>query len=89
MKKVINTVWIGVCVGMAFLFACCASPNDKKRAQMRDRINEIEEVLSKRSHESIYGSPEMLRERAESTRRLEQERDSLKQELQKAKKERN
>ena len=87
MKKVINTVWIGVCVGMAFLFACCASPNDKKRAQMRDRINEIEEVLSKRSHESIYGSPEMLEERAESTRHLEHEMDSLKQELKNLEKE--
>lgn len=89
MKRVINTVWIGVCVGLAFLFACCTSPNDKKRAQKRDRIDEIEEVLSKRSHENIYGSPEMLREREESTRRLEQERDSLKQELKKADKERN
>jgi hypothetical protein len=59
----------------------------KKRAQTRGRLNEIEEVLSKRDHEVIYGSPEMLRERAESTRRLEQERDSLKQELEKVEKE--
>ena len=81
MKKVINAIRMGVFVGLAFVFACCSSPKDKKREQLRDQINQIQETLTRRSTEVVYGPPEMMEERAEQSRRMEAELDSLKREL--------
>ena len=70
-------------MGLAFLFACGSSPKDKKRQELRGRINEIQQILSKRSAEAIYGPPEMLQEWEEQNTRLVAERDSLEKELKK------
>lgn len=70
-------------MGLAFLFACGSSPKDKKRQELRGRINEIQQILSKRSSEAIYGPPEMLQEWEEQNNRLVAERDSLEKELKK------
>ena len=83
MKKIINVVRVGLFVGLAFLFACGSSPKDKKRHELRDRIDEIQQTLSKRSSEAIYGPPQMMLEREEQNRRLMAEKDSLEKELKK------
>lgn len=83
MKKILNVIRIGLFVGLAFLFACGSSPKDKKRQELRGRINEIQQILSKRSAEAIYGPPEMLQEWEEQNNRLVAERDSLEKELKK------
>jgi hypothetical protein len=70
-------------MGLAFLFACGSSPKDKKRQELRGRINEIQQILSKRSSEAIYGPPQMLQEWEEQNNRLVAERDSLEIELKK------
>lgn len=88
MKKVVNTVKIALLVGLAFLFACGQSPKDKKRDQIRGRIDEIRETLLRRSQEAIYGPPEMMKEWEEANRRLEAEADSLEQVLKDMEKER-
>lgn len=87
MKKIIHVIRIGLFVGLAFLFACCSSPKSKKRHEIRGRIDQIQEILSRRSAETIYGSPEMLKERAEQNQRLMAEKDSLEKELIKLKQE--
>ena len=69
MKKTLNAIRIGLFVGLAFLFACGSSPKDKKRQELRGRIDQIQEILSKRSAEAIYGSPQMLQEREEQNKR--------------------
>ena len=83
MKKILNVIRIGLFMGLAFLFACGSSPKDKKRQELRGRINEIQQILSKRSSEAIYGPPEMLQEWEEQNNRLVAERDSLEKELKK------
>ena len=83
MKKTLNAIRIGLFVGLAFLFACGSSPKDKKRQELRGRIDQIQEILSKRSAEAIYGSPQMMLEREEQNNRLVAERDSLEEELKK------
>lgn len=83
MKKILNVIRIGLFMGLAFLFACGSSPKDKKRQELRGRINEIQQILSKRSAEAIYGPPEMLQEWEEQNNRLVAERDSLEKELKK------
>lgn len=83
MKKIISVIRLGLFVGLAFLFACCSSPKDKKRHELRGRIGEIQQILSKRSAEAIYGSPQMLQEWEEQNDRLVAERDSLEKELKK------
>ena len=83
MKKIISVIRLGLLVGLAFLFACGSSPKDKKRQELRGRIDQIQEILSKRSAEAIYGSPQMMLEREEKNNRLVAERDSLEKELKK------
>ncbi len=83
MKKIISVTRLGLLVGLAFLFACGSSPKDKKRQELRGRIGEIQQILSKRSSEAIYGSPQMLQEWEEQNNRLVAERDSLEKELKK------
>ena len=83
MKKIISVTRLGLLVGLAFLFACGSSPKDKKRQELRGRIDEIHQILSKRSSEAIYGSPQMLQEWEEQNNRLVAERDSLEKELKK------
>ena len=83
MKKIISVTRLGLLVGLAFLFACGSSPKDKKRQELRGRIGEIQQILSKRSSEAIYGSPQMLQEWEEQNNRLVTERDSLEKELKK------
>ena len=83
MKKIISVTRLGLLVGLAFLFACGSSPKDKKRQELRGRIGEIQQILSKRSAEAIYGSPQMLQEWEEQNNRLVAERDSLEKELKK------
>lgn len=83
MKKIINVIRLGLFVGLAFLFACGSSPKDKKRQELRGRIDEIQQTLSKRSSEAIYGPPQMLMEREEQNQRLMAEKDSLEKELKK------
>ena len=83
MKKTLNAIRIGLFVGLAFLFACGFSPKDKKRQELRGRIDQIQEILSKRSAEAIYGSPQMMLEREEQNNRMVAERDSLEKELKK------
>ena len=83
MKKIISVTRLGLLVGSAFLFACGSSPKDKKRQELRGRIGEIQQILSKRSSEAIYGSPQMLQEWEEQNNRLVAERDSLEKELKK------
>lgn len=83
MKKIISVTRLGFLVGLAFLFACGSSPKDKKRQELRGRIGEIQQILSKRSSEAIYGSPQMLQEWEEQNNRLVAERDSLEKELKK------
>lgn len=83
MKKIISVIRLGLFVGLAFLFACGSSPKDKKRQELRGRIDEIQQTLSRRSSEAIYGPPQMLMEREEQNQRLMAEKDSLERELKK------
>lgn len=83
MKKTFNAIRIVLFLGLAFLFACGLSPKDKKRQELRGRIDQIQEILSKRSAEAIYGSPQMMLEREEQNNRLMAEKDSLEKELKK------
>lgn len=74
MKKIISVTRLGLLLGLAFLFACGSSPKDKKRQELRGRIDEIQQILSKRSAEAIYCPPQMLQEWEEQNNRLVAER---------------
>ena len=54
--------------------------NDR-REMLRQRINEIRNILEDRRNSEIYGPPEIMEEYARENRRLQAEADSLQQEL--------
>ena len=52
-----------------------------RREVLRQRIESIHAIVEERQNSEIYGSPEMMKEYARETRRLQAEADSLEQEL--------
>ena len=79
MKKVVRTVWIGALSGLAFLAACC-SVKGLSRAERKQLIKErdsIQEILTRREGETVYGTPQIMAERALETYRLRSQLDSI------------
>lgn len=57
------------------------SAKDKRRQQLRERIEAIRDILEERQNSEIYGSPEVMEEYARETKRYRAEADSLEREL--------
>ena len=79
MKKVVRTVWIGALTGLAFLAACC-STKGLSRAERKQLIKErdsIQDILTRREGETVYGTPQIMAERAVETYRLRSQLDSI------------
>lgn len=52
-----------------------------RRELLRQRIESIRAIVEERQNSEIYGPPEMMKEYARETQRLQAEADSLEQEL--------
>ena len=97
MGKWLRKLWIGLLSGTAFLTACGLrpsptyygpppiDPNDsaknESRMILRQRIDEIHNILEERRNAEVYGPPEVMEEYARENRRLQSEADSLEKEL--------
>ena len=54
---------------------------NEKREMLRQRIDDIRDVLKERQNSEIYGPPEMMEAYEKENNRLQAEADSLEQEL--------
>jgi hypothetical protein len=79
MKKVVRTVWIGALTGLAFLAACCSTKGLSKaeRKQLIKERDSIQDILTRREGETVYGTPQIMAERAVETYRLRNQLDSI------------
>ena len=79
MKKVVRTVWIGALSGLAFLAACCSTKGLSKaeRKQLIKERDSIQDILTRREGETVYGTPQIMAERAAETYRLRSQLDSI------------
>ena len=76
MKKFTRTIWIGVLSALAFLGACNSHKGLTKaeRAQLVKERDSIQEIITRRESSCVYGSPEIIQQYGQETRRL---RDQL------------
>lgn len=84
MKKVIRIVWISALSGLAFLAACCTTKGGISKAERKQLIKErdsIQDILTRREGETVYGSPEIIAGYGAETMRLRYELDSINQRL--------
>ena len=84
MKKVVRTVWIGALSGLAFLAACCSSKglsnkelSKAEREQLIKERDSIQGILTRHEGETVYGTPQIMAERAVETYRLRSQLDSI------------
>ena len=79
MKKVVRTVWIGALTGLSFLAACCSTKGLSKaeRKQLIKERDSIQDILTRREGETVYGTPQIMAERAVETYRLRNQLDSI------------
>ena len=92
MKKVVRTVWIGLLSGLAFLVGCCTqnkiNNNNKENEEKMQRIDQlshqlesINSIIQRREGACVYGSPEIIEQYGQETRRLKQEAEQLQQQI--------
>lgn len=86
MKKIFQKTWIGVVAVAAIIVgACCSnkktSDNKMSKKELKERIAELEAIVKEREMSCVYGSPEIIAEYGQETRRLRHELDSLQNEL--------
>ena len=76
MKKFTRTIWIGILSALAFLGACNSHTGLTKaeRAQLVKERDSIQEIITRRESSCVYGSPEIIQQYGQETRRL---RDQL------------
>lgn len=76
MKKFTRTIWIGILSALAFLGACNSHKGLTKaeRAQLVKERDSIQEIITRRESSCVYGSPEIIQQYGQETRRL---RDQL------------
>lgn len=86
MKKTFKKAWIGVLtVATLIVGACCAHKDSGEqkisKRELKNRIAELKAIVEDREMSCVYGSPEIIAEYGNETRRLRQELDSLQREL--------
>ena len=86
MKKTFKKAWIGVLtVATLIVGACCAHKGSGEqkisKRELKARIAELKAIVEDREMSCVYGSPEIIAEYGNETRRLRQELDSLQREL--------
>ena len=89
MKKVVRTIWIGLLSSLAFITACCTqnkiNKNDdekkQKVVQLQQQLDSINTIIQQREGACVYGSPEIIQQYGEETRRLRQEAENLKKQI--------
>lgn len=79
MKKFGRTIWVGILAGLAFLGACAThkSLTKTERAQLVRERDSIQEILNRREGACVYGSPEIIKEYGEETRRLRNQLEEI------------
>ena len=89
MKKVVRTIWIGLLSSLAFITACCSqnkiNKNDEEKkqrvVQLQQQLDSINTIIRERESSCVYGSPEILEQYGAETRRLRQEAEDLRNQL--------
>ncbi len=90
MKKVVRNIWIGLLSGLAFIVGCTTqnkvNKNEKeekrqKVVQLTQQLDSINSILKRREGACVYGSPEVIEQFGEETRRLREEAESIKQQI--------
>lgn len=90
MKKIVRNVWIGLLSGLAFIVGCTTqnkvNKNDKEEKRQRveqltKQLDSINSIIQRREGACVYGSPEIIQQFGEETRRLRQEAESIKQQI--------
>lgn len=56
---------------------------NRRKAELKERLEDIKNILSQREGAEVYGSPEIIEEYGRETQRLRREADSLRVELEK------
>lgn len=90
MKKVVRNIWIGLLSGLAFIVGCTTqnkvNKNDKeekrqKVVQLTQQLDSINSIIQRREGACVYGSPEVIQQYGEETRRLRKEAEDIKQQI--------
>ena len=100
MKKVVRKVWIGLLSGLALLVGCCTqnkinnqenpeNQEDKQQkvVQLSHQLDSINAIIRERESSCVYGSPEIIQQYGEETRRLRQEAENIIQQIKELKNE--
>ena len=79
MKKTVRRIWVAVLSAVAFLVACVSSKglSSTERANLIKERDSIQRIIKERESSCVYGSPEVLREYGNETRRLRVRLDSI------------
>ena len=79
MKKFTRTIWIVILSGLALLGACRSHKGLTKaeRAQLVKERDSIQEILASREGACVYGSPEIIQQYGQETRRLRDQLNEL------------
>lgn len=72
MKKFTRSIWVGILSVLAFLGACNSHKGLTKaeRTQLIKERDSIQEIITRRENSCVYGSPEIIQEYGQETRRL-------------------
>ena len=72
MKKFGRTIWVAILSGLALLGACNVNKGLTKaeRAKLVKERDSIQEIIIQRENSCVYGSPEIIQEYGNETRRL-------------------
>lgn len=89
MKKVVRTVWIGILSGLAFLTACACHKNttqddlmkEQRRHELQEQLDQLTQAIQRREGACVYGSPEVIQQFGEETRRMKQEAEEIRKQL--------
>jgi len=89
MKKVVRNVWIGLLSGLAFIVGCTTQnkvnkdkeEKHQKVVQLTQQLDSINNIIQRREGACVYGSPEIIKQYGEETRRLKEEAESIKQQI--------
>lgn len=85
MKKAVRAVWISLLSGLAFFAACrChnqTSQVEKQRAELTRELDSINDIIERRSHSCVYGSPEIIKEYGRKTNELRERASEIQKQL--------
>ena len=100
MKKIVRNIWIGLLSGLAFIVGCAtqnktdnkeiAKEKEEKKQrieQLSHQLDSINDIIQRREGACVYGSPEIIEQYGQETRRLRQEAEQLQQQIKELKNE--